>query len=112
MNIKSVYLLLIINSFLYSQNILLKGQFWSNFLINEKKSSYVKNFGYIPAFSLSIELYNKQLIYNDINEDKELLEDLIISAINKAFSISQKEVQSRMNSVTGGMLGGLNIPGM
>jgi len=47
-----------------------------------------------------------------IDEDKELLEDLIISAVNKAFSSSQKEVQSRMNSVTGGMLGGLNIPGM
>ena len=59
MNIKSVYLLLIINSFLNSQNILIKGQFWSNnVLINEKKSSYVINFGYIPAFSLSKESLN------------------------------------------------------
>ncbi len=47
-----------------------------------------------------------------IEEDKELLEDLIISAINKALSDSQEEMQSRMNSVTGGMLGGLKIPGM
>ncbi len=47
-----------------------------------------------------------------LKEDKELLEDLIISAINKALSDSQEEMQSRMNSVTGGMLGGLKIPGM
>ena len=47
-----------------------------------------------------------------MKEDKELLEDLIISAINKALSDSQEEMQSRMNSVTGGMLGGLKIPGM
>ncbi len=47
-----------------------------------------------------------------MEEDKELLEDLIISAINKALSDSQEEMQSRMNSVTGGMMGGLKIPGM
>ena len=47
-----------------------------------------------------------------LKEDKELLEDLIISAINKALSDSQEEMQSRMNSVTGGMLGGLKVPGM
>ena len=47
-----------------------------------------------------------------MEEDKELLEDLIISAINKALSDSQDEMQSRMNSVTGGMLGGLKAPGM
>ena len=47
-----------------------------------------------------------------MEEDKELLEDLIISAINKALSDSQEEMQSRMNSVTGGMLGGLKVPGM
>ena len=47
-----------------------------------------------------------------MKEDKELLEDLIISAINKALSDSQEEMQSQMNSVTGGMLGGLKIPGM
>ena len=47
-----------------------------------------------------------------MEEDKELLEDLIISAINKALSNSQEEMQTRMNSVTGGMMGGLKIPGM
>lgn len=47
-----------------------------------------------------------------MDEDKELLEDLIISAINMALSKSQEESQSRMNAVTGGMLGNMKIPGM
>tara|TARA_S200000501_G_C20791108_1_gene729566 strand:- start:1115 stop:1438 length:324 start_codon:yes stop_codon:yes gene_type:complete len=47
-----------------------------------------------------------------INEDKEMLEDLIISAINKALSKSQKDSQEKMNSITGGMMGGMKIPGM
>ena len=44
-------------------------------------------------------------------EEKELLEDLIISAVNKALSKSQEESQNRMNAVTGNMLGGMKIPG-
>ncbi len=47
-----------------------------------------------------------------IKEDKELLEDLIISAVNNGLTKSLKESQSRMNAVTGNMLGGMNIPGM
>ena len=45
-------------------------------------------------------------------EEKELLEDLIISAVNKVLSKSQEESQNRMNAVTGNMLGGMKIPGM
>ena len=51
-----------------------------------------------------------------LNEDKELLEDLIISAINKGLSKAQAESQNKMNSVTGGMMGGMmggmKIPGL
>ena len=47
-----------------------------------------------------------------MTEDKELLEDLIISAINNAITKAQDESQNRMNSVAGGMLGGLRMPGM
>ncbi len=47
-----------------------------------------------------------------IKEDKELLEDLIISAVNNGLTKSLEESQSRMNTVTGNMLGGMNIPGM
>ena len=52
-------------------------------------------------------------IDNDVlKEEKEVLEDLVISAMNKAISDAQTESQNKMNSVTGGMLSGLNIPGM
>ena len=47
-----------------------------------------------------------------IKEDKELLEDLIISAVNNALTKSLEESQNRMNVVTGNMLGGMNIPGL
>ena len=45
-------------------------------------------------------------------EDSEMLEDLIISALNKALSKAQSDSQEKMNSVTGGMMSGLKIPGM
>jgi hypothetical protein len=47
-----------------------------------------------------------------MKEDKEILEDLIISALNKALSKAQSDSQEKMNSVTGGMMSGLKIPGM
>jgi len=47
-----------------------------------------------------------------IKEDKELLEDLIISAVNNALTKSLEESQNRMNAVTGNMLGGMNMPGL
>ena len=45
-------------------------------------------------------------------EDIEMLEDLIISALNKALSKAQSDSQEKMNSVAGGMMSGLKIPGM
>jgi hypothetical protein len=45
-------------------------------------------------------------------EDREMLEDLIISALNKALSKAQTDSQEKMNSVTGGLMSGLKIPGM
>ena len=47
-----------------------------------------------------------------LEEDKEIIEDLIISAVNKGISIAQSKSKEKMNSVTGGMLSGLNIPVM
>ena len=45
-------------------------------------------------------------------EDREMLEDLIISALNKALSKAKTDSQEKMNSVAGGMMSGLKIPGM
>ena len=47
-----------------------------------------------------------------MSEDKEMLEDLIISALNKALSKSKSDSQEKMNSIAGGMMGGMNIPGL
>jgi hypothetical protein len=47
-----------------------------------------------------------------MTEDREMLEDLIISALNKALSKAQSDSQEKMNSVTGGMMSGLKIPGI
>ena len=47
-----------------------------------------------------------------MKEDKEILEDLIISALNKGLSKAQSDSQEKMNSVTGGMMSGLKILGM
>ncbi len=59
-----------------------------------------------------MELIELTLQDDILKEDKEMLEDLVISAVNKAMSKAQEESQNRMNSVTGRMLGGLKIPGM
>ena len=47
-----------------------------------------------------------------MSEDKEMLEDLIISAMNKALSKSKSDSQEKMNSIAGGMMGGMKIPGL
>ena len=47
-----------------------------------------------------------------MKEDKEVIEDLIVSALNKALSKAQTDSQEKMNSVAGGMMSGLKIPGM
>jgi DNA-binding YbaB/EbfC family protein len=58
------------------------------------------------------ELLDIKITEEALNEGKEMLEDLIISAINKAIIKSQTDSQEKMNSVTGGMMGGIKIPGM
>ena len=59
-----------------------------------------------------MELLELNLQDEVLSEDKEIIEDLIISAINNAITKAQDESQNRMNSVAGGMLGGLRMPGM
>ncbi len=42
-------------------------------------------------------------------EDKEMLEDLIVAAVNQALENAQKRAQEEMAKVTGGLMG--NMPG-
>ena len=46
------------------------------------------------------------------DEDKELLEDLIVSAINKGLKRAKNDSQEKISSITGGMMGDLKIPGI
>lgn len=49
-------------------------------------------------------------------EDVEMLEDLIVAAVNQAMEKAQETAQEEMNKVAGGMLGnlppGFKMPGM
>ena len=47
-----------------------------------------------------------------LKEEKELIEDLIVSAINQAFQNASEESEKKMSSVTGGLLGNMKIPGL
>ena len=46
-----------------------------------------------------------------LKEDKEVVEDLVLVAINEAVNKIDKQIEDKMNSVTGGMLGG-GFPGL
>ncbi len=58
------------------------------------------------------ELLELKIQPEALEEDVEMLEDLVISAVNMGLRKSQEESQTRMNSATGGMLSGLKIPGV
>ena len=60
---------------------------------------------------------HKELISLDIepeilNEDKEMIEDLILAAVNQALQNAGKAAEEKMNSITGGMMGKIKFPGM
>ena len=50
------------------------------------------------------------------NEDVEMLEDLVLAAVNQALENASEMAKEHMNKMTGGLMGGmpggLNIPGM
>lgn len=60
---------------------------------------------------------NKDMVSIDIKEevlkeDKDFIEDLIVSAINQALQNASEESEKKMSSVTGGLLGNMKIPGL
>ena len=60
----------------------------------------------------NLELQELNIQDEVLHEDKEMIEDLVISAVNKGITMAQAKSKEKMDSVTGGMLSGLNIPGM
>ena len=60
---------------------------------------------------------HKELITLDIEsdvlkEDKEMIEDLIIAAVNQALQNAGRAAEEKMDSITGGMAGKMKFPGM
>ena len=47
-----------------------------------------------------------------LNEDVDMLEDLILTAINQAVVKSQELAEKHMQEVTGNLLGNIKLPGM
>lgn len=59
-----------------------------------------------------MDLLDVNISDDAMKEDKDVLEDLLVSTLNKALKKAQDEAQSRMNAVTGNLMDGLKIPGM
>ena len=47
-----------------------------------------------------------------LEEDKEMIEDLVVAAVNQAIQNATKAADEKLNSITGGMMGNMKIPGM
>ena len=47
-----------------------------------------------------------------LSEDVEMVEDLVVVAVNQALENVQSLADKKLNEATGGMMGGLNIPGL
>ncbi len=59
-----------------------------------------------------LEIIDVTLSDEAMSEDKDILEDIILTTMKKALQKAQDEAAARMDAVTGNMLGGLNLPGM
>jgi DNA-binding YbaB/EbfC family protein len=44
-------------------------------------------------------------------DDKEMLEDLVAAAVNQVITAAQQKANEEMEKITGGLLGGMNLPG-
>jgi DNA-binding YbaB/EbfC family protein len=59
----------------------------------------------MQILSVSVE----EEVYKE--NDKEMLEDLIVASVNQALTNAQQKANEEMQKVTGGMMSGLNLPG-
>ena len=58
------------------------------------------------------ELVSLNIDSEILNEDKEMIEDMIIAAVNQGIQNAGKAAEEKMNSITGGMMGKMKFPGM
>ena len=47
-----------------------------------------------------------------LTEDKEMIEDMILAAVNQGLQNAGKVAEEKMNSITGGVMGKIKFPGM
>jgi hypothetical protein len=47
-----------------------------------------------------------------LTEDKEMIEDMILAAVNQGLQNAGKVAEEKMNSITGGIMGKIKFPGM
>ena len=47
-----------------------------------------------------------------LTEHKEMIEDLILAAVNQGLQNAGKVAEEKMNSITGGLMGKIKFPGM
>lgn len=59
-----------------------------------------------------LEIIDVTLSDEAMSEDKDILEDIILTTMKKALQKAQEESTARMDAVTGNMLGGLSLPGL
>jgi len=58
------------------------------------------------------ELINLNIDPDVLNEDKEMIEDLIVSAVNQALQSANKAAEEKMSSLTGGISSKIKFPGI
>ena len=58
------------------------------------------------------ELVSLDIDHEILKEDKEMIEDMILAAVNQGLQNAGKVAEEKMNSITGGMMGKIKIPGM
>ena len=64
------------------------------------------------SMNANMEIVDFEIEDSVLKEDKEMIEDLIISALSAVISKAQDASKSTLNDATGGMLQGMKIPGM
>ena len=58
------------------------------------------------------ELVSLEIDPEILKEDKEMIEDMVIAAVNQGLQNAGKAAEEKLNSITGGLIGKMKIPGI